>query len=214
MEQYERNNMKAKTGIICERPRGHGFKVAVVFLSGLLALLPCLARAQAQNPAQAAILHRYAANSVTAFPTGSMPYFVAFDRANMWVTNYSSGTVTKLRANDGLALGTYNVQNNPAGLAFDGSNIWVANHGSNSVSKLQASTGALLGNFPVQTEPFGVAFDGSAIWVANSGSSSVTKLAINGSLLGNYTVGSNPMAVLFDGNYIWVTSIGTNTVTR
>jgi DNA-binding beta-propeller fold protein YncE len=48
--------------------------------------------------------------------------------------------VTKLRASDGVVLGTFPVGNAPAGIAFDGANIWVANL-SNSVTKLRASEG-------------------------------------------------------------------------
>jgi DNA-binding beta-propeller fold protein YncE len=69
------------------------------------------------------------------FPTGSFPYGVAFDGANIWVTNFSSNNVTKLRASDGANLGTFPTGSGPFGVAFDGANIWVANSGSNTVSK-------------------------------------------------------------------------------
>jgi DNA-binding beta-propeller fold protein YncE len=66
---------------------------------------------------------------------------VAFDGANIWVTNYALGsgnTVTKLRASDGTVLGTFTVgpvNSAPRGVAFDGANIWVTNVGTNTVSK-------------------------------------------------------------------------------
>jgi DNA-binding beta-propeller fold protein YncE len=59
---------------------------------------------------------------------------VAFDGANIWVTNNNG--VSKLRASDGMLLGTFAAGTNPFGVAFDGVSIWVANNGSNSVSKL------------------------------------------------------------------------------
>jgi DNA-binding beta-propeller fold protein YncE len=43
--------------------------------------------------------------------------------------------VTKLRASDGVVLGTFAVGSSPGDVAFDGANIWVANYLSNSVSK-------------------------------------------------------------------------------
>jgi DNA-binding beta-propeller fold protein YncE len=61
---------------------------------------------------------------------------VAFDGANIWVTNQDSNNVTKLRASDGLNLGTFAVGAHPDGIAFDGANIWVANYSSSTVSKL------------------------------------------------------------------------------
>jgi DNA-binding beta-propeller fold protein YncE len=52
---------------------------------------------------------------------------VAFDGSSIWVANWNSNNVTKLRASDGAALGTFAVGANPLGVAFDGSSIWVAN---------------------------------------------------------------------------------------
>ena len=59
---------------------------------------------------------------------------MAFDGANIWVTNGVGNNVTKLRASDGTNLGTFNVGNTPQGVVFDGANIWVANEFSNTVS--------------------------------------------------------------------------------
>jgi DNA-binding beta-propeller fold protein YncE len=67
---------------------------------------------------------------------GTGPEGIAFDGANIWVTNWTSNNVTKLRASDGAILGTFAVGSSPTGIAFDGANIWVVNVGSNSVSKL------------------------------------------------------------------------------
>jgi len=52
------------------------------------------------------------------------------------VTNSMSNTVTKLRASDGMRLGTFSVGSYPLGIAFDGANIWVTNTNSNTVNKL------------------------------------------------------------------------------
>jgi DNA-binding beta-propeller fold protein YncE len=83
-----------------------------------------------------AILRWYSANRTTRFPVGVGPFGVAFDGANIWVTNLTSNNVTKLQASDGRVLGTFAVGMNPDSVAFDGANIWVANTGSNTVSKL------------------------------------------------------------------------------
>jgi DNA-binding beta-propeller fold protein YncE len=64
---------------------------------------------------------------------------VAFDGANIWVTNFGSNDVLKLRASDGKALGAFPTGSGPQAGAFDGANIWVANGFSNSVTKLRAS---------------------------------------------------------------------------
>jgi DNA-binding beta-propeller fold protein YncE len=67
---------------------------------------------------------------------GLNPIGVAFDGANIWVTNNGNNNVNKLRPSDGTVLGTFAVGTGPFGVAFDGANIWVANNGSNTVSKL------------------------------------------------------------------------------
>jgi hypothetical protein len=105
---------------------------------------------------------------------------VAFDGANIWVTNappgVSEGAVTKLRASDGAVLLTFNAGITPSGLAFDGANIWVAK--SFGVIKLRASDGKMLGTFPVGCllAPQCMAFDGANIWVADHGSNTASKL--------------------------------------
>ena len=78
---------------------------------------------------------------------------VAFDGANIWVTDNASGSGHKLRASDGVVLEYLQCGNaiRPA-CAFDGANVWVANNGSNNVTKLRASDGAVQGTFSVGHE--------------------------------------------------------------
>ena len=54
---------------------------------------------------------------------GTSPIGVVFDGANIWVANSGSSTVTKLQANTGAVLGTFQVGTGPVGVAFDGANI-------------------------------------------------------------------------------------------
>ena len=74
-------------------------------------------------------------HSSSTFMVGFYPYGVAFDGANIWVTNSGSVSVTKLRASDRTVLGTYNVGLNPRGVVFDGTNIWVVNYDSGTITK-------------------------------------------------------------------------------
>ncbi|NUQ47215.1 MAG: hypothetical protein HUU22_14420, partial [Phycisphaerae bacterium] len=133
--------------------------------------------ANTRTPQQISLLRWYdAIQTGQTFAVGSNPYGVAFDGANIWVTNSGSSNVTKLRASDGAYLGTFAVGSTPLGVAFDGANIWVANYFSNNVTKLRASDGAYLGTFAVGLQTSGVAFDGANIWVTNSDSGTVSKL--------------------------------------
>jgi DNA-binding beta-propeller fold protein YncE len=51
------------------------------------------------------------------------PRGVAFDGANIWVTNLGGDSVTKLRASDGKLLGTFAVGSNPYGVALDAASV-------------------------------------------------------------------------------------------
>jgi outer membrane lipoprotein-sorting protein len=115
-------------------------------------------------------------NLIRTIPVGAVPDAIAFDGANMWVSNFTSNNVTKIRASDGVVVGTYAVGTAPGGIAFDGNNMWIANSGSNSITELRASDGTTLSTIAVGNTPSGVAFDGVYIWVTNSGDNTVTRL--------------------------------------
>ena len=94
---------------------------------------------------------------------GFQPLGIAFDGADLWIANRGDSTVSKLRASDGLLLGTFKAPGNPYGVAFDGVHIWVT--GAPYVSELQASDGSQVGLFDFPANSTGVAFDGTNIWV-------------------------------------------------
>ena len=172
-----------------------------------------------RNPMQIALLRWYDANQTgIQFSVGSSPWGIAFDGANIWVANWvTSGTVTKLRANDGANLGSFPVGSYPIAIAFDGANIWVANNAANTVTKLRASDGTNQGTFTVGNMPIGIAFDGANIWVAVSANGTVIKLrASDGANLGTFTfpAGSGPYKIAFDGANIWVINFLGNSVTK
>src|ERR1700689_4328608 len=95
------------------------------------------------------------------FPVGKEPYGVAFDGAFIWVANFRSDTVSKVRPSDGASLGTFNVGRGPIGVVSDGTNIWVTNNIGGSVTELRASDGKILATFEVGPGPFWPAFDGA-----------------------------------------------------
>ena len=149
------------------------------------------------------------------YPAGTNPAAIAFDGSNLWITNYTSNVVTKLRANDGVIVGTYSTGAWSLGIAFDGANIWVVNSNSNTVTKLQASDGTLVGTYPVGSSPSEAVFDGANIWVTNTWSNSVTELrATDGAVIGSYSTGTNPKGITFDGTNIWVSNYGSNNMTE
>ena len=156
--------------------------------------------ASALNQRAIALLHWYPANLATRFAVGQGPWGAAYDGANMWITNYGTTTVDKLRASDGALLGTYTVGSEPSAILFDGANIWVTNTASKNVSKLRASDGTLLGTYPAGNRPNAIAFDGVNVWIANYSGNNLTKLkASDGSLVATIPAGgTGPVDVVWD----------------
>jgi hypothetical protein len=111
------------------------------------------------------------------FNVGNVPYEIAFDGANMWVSNGYDSTVTRLRASDGACVGSCTLpvgeaSGDAAGLAFDGTYLWVAGTTSSVVTKIRASDGANFGIFPLGgpgTILQCVAFDGAHVWASYYG---------------------------------------------
>ena len=155
----------------------------------LLLAMPMVAQQSPINPKAVAILRWYPANLTTFFSAGQYPAGLAFDGANIWVTNNVADTVQKRRASDGQLLGTFPVGSGPCGVAFDGANIWTANNNTDTVTKLRASDGHLLGTYTVGPNPWRVRFDGANIWTTNLGTNTVSKLRASD---GHLVMGPSP----------------------
>ncbi len=166
---------------------------------------------QVATPESVAILRWYPINQTPAeFSVGQQPAGAAFDGANMWIANSQSGNVTKLRAGDGAAMGTFVVGGAPSWMIFDGANMWV-NNGS-SLVKLRAGDGQPLGAFNVGPAPQQMAFDGVSIWVVLFGFPQGTLAKVrprDGAVLGIVPLSFPPKGIAFDGADIWVTGNGT-----
>ncbi len=165
------------------------------------------------------------------YPSGGYgPVKIAIDSTkNIWVTNFSSFTVTKL-SNTGITIGTYMAGCGPGDIAIANTgNVWVTNRCSNTVAELG------IGVYPVGTSlsyPVSIAIDSAGnVWVGNT--SGVAELSPAGTQINSYAVGPNfflfyPVSMAIDNsNNIWIvnelysdvtelsptgTSIGTYTV--
>jgi hypothetical protein len=160
---------------------------------------------------------------------GTTPDSMVYDGANVWVTNYNSGTVSVV-SSGGQLLATIPIPgattlpgapSNPEGMAFDGHYVWVANQ-YDHVAKIDATSYAVVGNYAVGRAPQAVAYDGTYIWVANGNSNAVWTLdPATGQPAGGhaYRTGYYPTDLLYDGTNMWVSngfppSSGTGSVLR
>jgi len=111
---------------------------------------------------------------------GLHPYGPTFDGTNIWVPNFSSNSVSVVRASSGAVLATLtaNGLNKPTTAAFDGQRILVTNaQGTDSVSLWKAADLTALGTFPTGTgtDPIWAASDGVSFWLALSGSDQLAR---------------------------------------
>ena len=101
---------------------------------------------------------------------GTNPEFPAFDGTNIWVPNFSSSSVSVVRASSGAVLQTLtgNGLSVPFAAAFDGERVLVANANGNSVSLWKAADLTALGFFATgsSTGPRGACSDGVNFWIA------------------------------------------------
>jgi streptogramin lyase len=104
---------------------------------------------------------------------GSTPRFPVFDGTNIWVPNFSSNSVSVVRASSGAVLQTLtgNGLNTPSAAAFDGQRVLVTNFGGNSVSLWKAADLTALGSFATGsgTLALGACSDGINFWIALEG---------------------------------------------
>ncbi|HET9530768.1 MAG TPA: S-layer homology domain-containing protein [Blastocatellia bacterium] len=144
-------------------------------------------------------------------PVGTAPFLVAADGADLWVANFGSGTVTRVRASDGSILQTWTGADNPIGVLVAQGAVHIT--GNTNPGRLYTILPATSGSSPPVTLttdqlgafPQGLAFDGAAIWTANQGGS--VSVVINGVT----TVSAGflaPFGILYDGSNIWITDTG------
>jgi hypothetical protein len=100
---------------------------------------------------------------------GNSPANPVFDGTNIWVQNFSSNTVTVVRASSGAVLATLtgNGLSGPNTAAFDGERILVTNSFGDSVSLWKAADLTPLGSVSTgsATGPVGACSDGLNFWI-------------------------------------------------
>ncbi|MBI4316954.1 MAG: hypothetical protein HY675_00570 [Chloroflexi bacterium] len=118
--------------------------------------------------------HKYLPRSPVVISAGHGPGGIAFDGANMWVTNSLSNNVSVIPINATAPSKTLSVGPEPEGIAFDGANMWVVNGDSDSVSVTPINGTIPTKGADVGHLPSAIAFDGANMWVANYDSNNVS----------------------------------------
>jgi len=145
--------------------------------------------------------------TTTTITVGTKPVGVAVDEIYCWVTNNSSGTVTRIQKSNPVISTTIAVGSTPDGVAVDGTYCWVTNYNSNTVTRIQKSNLSTT-TITVGSLPQGIAVDETYCWVANLGSKNVTRIVKSTLATFNIAVGTGPYGVAVDETYCWVANNG------
>jgi hypothetical protein len=142
---------------------------------------------------------------------GSDPFLVESDGADLWVANYTSGTVSRVRASDGKLQETWTGATQAVGvLAAKGMIFLTGNTNPGSLYQIDPTqpAGAVttLTN-SVGAFTAGIAFDGARIWTANGGGS-VSIVTLSPLSVSTVTTGfTNSNGIVYDGANMWVTDV-------
>jgi hypothetical protein len=149
---------------------------------------------------------------------GANPEFVKSDGADLWVADFSSSDVKRVRASDGRLLETWTGATIATGVLVTQGRVYVA--GGTSPGRIYvinptlppgavATLSSSLGNIP-----FGLATDGVFIWTTTA-SGSISKVdPVSGVPTNIPGVGAALVDILFDGANLWVTDAGGNALKK
>jgi YVTN family beta-propeller protein len=125
----------------------------------------------------------------------------------VWVTNYSSNSVSRINPANNTVIGTVEVGNRPVGVAAGSGSIWSANSNANSVSRIDPATMTVTATITTST-PFMLAAGAGSIWVPNTTANTVSRIdPATNAVVASISTGTNtrPTGVTFDGTDLWVT---------
>jgi DNA-binding beta-propeller fold protein YncE len=138
--------------------------------------------------------------------------FVKSDGADLWVADFTSNDVKRVRASDGKVLETWTGAVDAVGVLVARGRVYVTGESIPGalfvIDPSMAAGGVTTLGSALGGEPTGIATDGSFIWTANLGGS-VSKVDPDSGTTNNISIGfTEPEGILFDGLNIWVTDVG------
>jgi hypothetical protein len=141
---------------------------------------------------------------------GSGPNSVASDGADLWVANFGSGTVSRVRASDGKLLETWTGASSARDVLVAMGRVFVVGAGllgSLYVIDPSQPAGPVTTVSSIGPETDGIAFDGAKIWTSNYDSVSI--ITPGTPFTATDVMGFKPLAdIFYDGANIWVVETG------
>ena len=151
---------------------------------------------------------------------GTTSELLKSDGADIWVANFS-GTVSRVRANDGKLLETWTGATNAIGVLVAMGRVLVTGNAASGnlymIDPGQAAGAVTTVVSNVGIAPRGLTFDGARVWTAN-GIGSVSIITPGATVpwtVTTVTTGfSQPYGAIHDGANVWVTDTGTGTILK
>ncbi len=156
---------------------------------------------------------------VAQIPVGIRPGPIAAGAGVLWVGNLEDRTLTRIDAEERLAVATISLESQtPTGIAVGLGAVWVAHGLRGQLSSVDPQFGQVTRSISVGGAAFGspngsVAIGGRSVWVV-FGDSTLARIDAAGKLSGRTLAGSQPAGVVFAGQSVWVTNSGDATVQR
>ena len=158
------------------------------------------------------------ASSLTLTDVGNFPEGVEFDGTDLWVANFGSSSVMRIRPSDGKLLDTWTGAISATGIVTAMGRIFVTGNATPGslymIDPTQPAGVATTLSSNLGNNPRGIAFDGSRIWTTNAGGS-VSIVSLNPVSVTTVSTGFDGVrGILYDGTNIWVTNIATDTLLK
>ncbi len=157
-------------------------------------------------------------------PVGNDPGFNCFDGEDIWVANFTSGSVTRVHASDGRVVGTWSGANFANNTISAAGFIYVT--GLENPGKIYRIDPTLAPGIVTEVEnnlgasPVSITYDELNLWTANvgtgvPGTGSITRYNIVTDTETTFDVGFNePAGIVFDGTDLWVVDGGDDALHR
>jgi hypothetical protein len=151
---------------------------------------------------------------------GGAPNSIQSDGADLWVANYASHTVSRIRASDGKLLETWTNATNAIGVLVARGKVFIVGGASiYRIDPAQPAGSVITITSSLIDFPRALTFDGKFIWTANSkvgvNPASISKVNPDTGAVQSFSSGFNdPFGILFDGHHIWVTDDGDQTIKK
>jgi DNA-binding beta-propeller fold protein YncE len=178
------------------------------------------------SPAKGQITVRFAGlekkeeQYIADYATEAGPYNCCTDPTHIWVSNLTTGSLTKRRVSDGGLVGNYALGVTPGHICYDAINnyIWVCDRNTNNVLAVNAATGGVVATYvsgPAGSQSRGICWDGAYAWVSNLTANTISKIRCSdGTLIGSYATALSPYFSCYANGSVWVGCYNGNVIRK